>query len=79
MNRLPYQLLSKKSEGNRKKKKSQEKARENNEMITNIATKDPEFIILEKQFTEFSKLIEVFANDARTFRDSIACKKMCKM
>ncbi|KAG0785063.1 hypothetical protein G6F22_008092 [Rhizopus arrhizus] len=41
-------------------------------MITNIATKDPEFIILEKQFTEFSKLIEVFANDARTFRDSIA-------
>jgi hypothetical protein len=30
VNRLPYQLLSKKSEGKRKKK-SQEKARENNE------------------------------------------------
>ncbi|CAO3700546.1 unnamed protein product [Rhizopus microsporus] len=37
-----------------------------------LATKDPEFIILEKQFNEFAKVVEVFSKDARMFRDNIA-------
>ncbi|KAL9553871.1 hypothetical protein MBANPS3_003077 [Mucor bainieri] len=50
VNRLPYQLLSKKNEG----------------------TKDAEYMQLEKVFNEFTKLVEVLAQDARIFRDSIA-------
>ena len=39
-----------------------------------LATKDPEFIIPEKQFNEFAKVVEVFSKDARMFRDNIAGK-----
>lgn len=37
-----------------------------------IATKDPEYLQLEKVFNDFSKLVDVLAQDARVFRDSIA-------
>ncbi|KAI8982010.1 hypothetical protein BDF20DRAFT_864514 [Mycotypha africana] len=36
------------------------------------ATKDLEYTALEKQFNDFSKIIEVLATDARLFRDSIS-------
>ncbi|KAI7899026.1 uncharacterized protein BX663DRAFT_522875 [Cokeromyces recurvatus] len=50
VNRLPYQILSKKSE----------------------ATRDAEYIQLEKQFNDLSKIVGVLAKDARIFRDSVS-------
>lgn len=39
-----------------------------------IGTKDAEYMQLEKVFNEFTKLVDVLAQDARIFRDSIAGK-----
>lgn len=37
-----------------------------------IGTKDAEYLQLEKVFNDFSKLVDVLAQDSRIFRDSIA-------
>lgn len=41
-----------------------------------LATKDAGYMQLEKTFNDFSKLVDVLANDARIFRDSIAGKSV---
>jgi hypothetical protein len=42
-----------------------------------LATRDPEYLGLEKNFNEISKYVDALAKDARAFRDNIAGKNTC--
>lgn len=45
---------------------------DNQTMVGDIGTKDPEYLGLHKNFKELSHYVDTLADDARIFRDSIA-------